>query len=238
MGRTAASPRTQARIAGGVYLLFFVTAVLGALVAPGTSGLGGSAGNAAAMADAIKGHQDLFRLGFALDLVSTAAYVALAALFYQLFRPVSRTGALLAVVFSLTGCALTAVGSLFQLAALVVLGGDAYLNAFTTAQLNAVALLLINFNAIAGSVALVFFGFFQLALGYVIYRSTFLPRILGILIAVAGVGWLTFLWSPLSAFLLSELEVVGFAAEALLMLWLIVMGVNPQRWYEVERATT
>ncbi len=230
MGRAAVSPQNRGRIAGGVYLFFFVTAVLGALVAPGTSGLGGSASNAAAMADAIKAHQDLFRLGFALGLVSTAAYVALAALFYQLFRPVSRTAALLAVVFSLTGCALTAVGSLFQLGALAVLGGDSYLNAFTTAQLDAVAMLLINFNAIAGSVALVFFGFFQLALGYVIYKSSFLPRVLGVLIALAGVGWLTFLWPPLSAFLLSELEVVGFAAEALLMLWLIVRGVNSERW--------
>jgi hypothetical protein len=236
MGRTGPSPRARARIAGAVYLTFFATAVLGALVAPGTSGLGGSESNAAAMAGAIKGHQDLFRLGFALGLISTAAYVALAALFYQLFRPVSRTAALLAVVFSITGCALTAVGSLFQLGALVVLGGDSYLNAFTAAQLNAIALLLINFNAISGSVALVFFGFFQLALGYVIYRSTFLPRILGVLIAVAGVGWLTFLWPPLSAFLLSELEVLGFSAEALLMLWLIVRGVNPERWTEVAAA--
>ena len=77
-----------------------------------------------------------------------------------------------------------------------------------------------------------FFGVFQLFLGYLIYKSTFLPRIIGILIAVAGVGWLTFLSPPLAHYLLTVLEVVGFGAEASLMLWLLVMGVNVQRWNE------
>ena len=75
-----------------------------------------------------------------------------------------------------------------------------------------------------------FAGGFQQFFGYLIYRSGFLPRIIGVLIAVAGVGWLTFLIPPLAALLITETEVVGFAAEASLMLWLIVMGVNDQRW--------
>jgi len=82
-------------------------------------------------------------------------------------------------------------------------------------------------------VALTFFGVFQLLLGYLIYRSGFLPPILGVLIAVAGVGWLLFLIPPLVSALVVYLEVLGFVAEALLMVWLLVRGVNAARWAEL-----
>src|SRR5438094_8958558 len=85
-----ASPETSARLTRVVYLLFFATAVLGSVVAPGISGPGAT-GDAAATANNIVTHQSSFRLGWALDLTSTALYVALMALFYQLFKPVSRT---------------------------------------------------------------------------------------------------------------------------------------------------
>ena len=83
--------------------------------------------------------------------------------------------------------------------------------------------------------SLVFFGPYCLLIGYVIFRSTFLPRILGVLMAFAGVGWLMFL-SPLANYLSTYLKVLGFVAEASLMLWLVVMGVNVQRWNEQARA--
>jgi hypothetical protein len=79
--------------------------------------------------------------------------------------------------------------------------------------------------------SLVFFGPYCLLLGYLILRSTFLPRILGVLMALAGLGWLIFL-SPLTNYLSTYLKVLGFLAEASLMLWLIVKGVNEQRWKE------
>jgi Domain of unknown function (DUF4386) len=233
-GGTAASPRTRARIIGVVYLLFFVTAVLGAFVAPGISGLGALPSDAAATANNILAHEPSFRLGWALGLISTACYVALMALFYQLFKPVSRSLALLAAFFGLVGCAITAVQSIFQLAPLVVLGGSPYLSVFTVKQLQALALMFLNLNVQAGYIALVFFGVFQLLIGYLIFRSTFLPRILGAPIALAGLGWLTFLWPPLANYLLTYLEVLGVLGEASLMLWLLVMGVNSQRWNEQE----
>jgi len=210
-------------------LLFFVTAILGAVIAPGISGPGAT-GDAVATANNIMAHQPSFRVGWALDLISTAFYVALMALFYQLFKPVSRTLALLAMVFGLVGCAVTAFGSLFQLAPLVILGGSPYSSAFDVRQLQALALLFLNLNVQVGYIALVFFGVFQIVLGYLIFQSAFLPRIIGALIAVAGLGWLTFLSPPLANQLLTPLEVLGIAAEASLMLWLLVMGVNPQRW--------
>jgi len=83
--------------------------------------------------------------------------------------------------------------------------------------------------------SLVFFGPYCLLIGYLILRSTFLPRILGVLMAFAGLGWLIFL-SPLTNHLSTYLKVLGFLAEASLMLWLIVKGVNVQRWKEQASA--
>jgi hypothetical protein len=229
------SPRLRARIAGVIYLLFFLTAILGEvfLRQSGISGIqSGVSGDAAATATSILAHEASYRVGWALGLISIACYVAVVGLFYQLFRPVSRSLALLAALFGLMGCAITAFGSLFQLAPLIVLGGSPYLSAFNVEQVQALALLLLILHAQVGNIALVFFGLFQLLIGYLIVRSTFLPRVLGALIALAGVGWLTFLAPPLANSLLTYLEVLGFLGEVPLMLWLVVMGVNAQRWRE------
>ena len=233
-----ASPRPRARITGVVYLLFFLTGILGAVLTPATNGLGGVPGDAAATAHTILAHEVLYRWGWALSLISTAFYVALITLFYQLFRPVSRSHTLLATSFGLVGCAIGAFGGLFQLAPLVVLEGSPYLSAFTANQLQALALMFLNLNAQVGNIALVFFGVFQLFLGYLIFRSTFLPRILGALIALAGVGWLIFLSPTIANSLLTYLEVLGFVAEAALMLWLLVRGVNVQPWQQIASGSS
>jgi len=214
-----------------------LTAVLGALVAPGISRLSGALTDAAATASYILAHETSVRLGWTLGLISTAGYVVLITLFYQLFRPVSRSLTMVAVFLGLMGCALTASGSLFLLAPLVILKGSPYLSVFDAKQVQALALMFLNLNVQLSSIALVFFGLFQLMLGYLIFRSMFLPRVFGVLIALAGVGWLTALWPPLENALLSPIEVLGFVAEAALMLWLLVMGVKPQRWMERAHET-
>ncbi len=79
---------------------------------------------------------------------------------------------------------------------------------------------------------LLFFGPYCMLLGYLLFRSTFLPRLLGVLMAFAGLGWLIFLSPPLASHLSSYLKVLGVVAEGLLMLWLLAFGVNVQRWKE------
>jgi hypothetical protein len=83
-----------------------------------------------------------------------------------------------------------------------------------------------------GGVALVFFGMYCLLIGFLILRSTFLPHFLGVLMVLAGLGWLIFLYPPLAERLFAYIAIVGIAAEVLLMLWLLVMGVNTDRWQE------
>jgi hypothetical protein len=227
-----ASPRPSARITGVVYLVYFLTAVLGEFFLKGLV----VSGDAGSTANNILAHHPLFRLGLATGLIATACYIAVTALFYDLFKPVNRSLSLLAAFFSLVGCAISAFGSLFQLVPFVVLGGSQYLSVFKMEQLRAVALMFLELNTQAANIYLVFFGFYDLLIGYLIFRSAFLPRILGVPMALAGLGWLTFLSAPLANYLSPYILVLGFLAELALCLWLLVMGVNVQRRKEQASA--
>ncbi len=234
---TEGSPWPSARVTGVVYLLYFLTAIVAVLLVRGIV----VSGDAAATAVNILAHEPLYRLGFAIGLIGTALYVAVTALFYGLFKPVNKSLALLAAFFSLVGCAIQASGSLFQIAPLVVLGGSHYLSVFKLEQLQALALMFLNLNVQAGYTEIIFFGLFDIVIGYLIFRSTFLPRFLGVLMMIAGLGWLTFLSPALATHLSPYVDVLGFIAELFLMLWLLVMGVNVQRWKEqasTARAST
>src|SRR5450432_3516977 len=172
-----ASPR--ARTTGVVYLLYFVTAIVGQLFLKGIV----VAGDAAATAGNILAHGPLFRLGIATGLIATACYVAMTVLFYDLLKPVHRSLSLLAAFFGLVGCAIQAFGGLFQLAPLAVLAGSPYLGAFNAGQLQALALLFLKLHTQVESISLVFFGLYCLLLGCLIFKSAFLPRILGAMMA-------------------------------------------------------
>ena len=223
---TSPSPRT--RITGVVYLLYFLTAVFGELFMRGLV----VSGDAAATANNILAHQPLFRLGLATGLIATACYVAVTALFYDLFKHVNRSLSLLAAFFSLVGCAILAFASLFRIGPLVVLGGGQYLSAFKVEQLRALAFLFLELYGQAVNICFVFFGVYCLLIGYLIFKSAFLPRILGVLMAFAGLGWLIFLSPPLANYLSPYIQVLGVFAEGSLMLWLLVMGVNVAKWEE------
>jgi hypothetical protein len=225
--RIAEAPSSpRARLTGVVYLLYFLTAVMGEFFLKGLI----VDGDAAATAHNILAHQPLFRLGLATGLIATALYVAVTALFYELFKPVNRSLSLLAAFFSLVGCSILAFASLFQLAPLVVLGGSQYLTIFTVEQLRALAYLFLELYGEGVNTCFVFFGVYCVLIGSLIFRSAFLPRILGVPMAFAGLGWLTFLSPPLANYLSPYILILGFLAELALMLWLLVMGVDVPRW--------
>ena len=232
MAVTEVSPRVKARMAGVLYVLAGVTSgvaqffLLPRLIVPSDT---------AATATNILAHEPLFWLVFTLNLLAVAFHIAWAALFYDLFRPVSRTFSLLAAFVLLVGCALLAVSSLLQVASLVVLkGGDSF-SAFTMPQLQALALLFLNVNTQAYNIFLAFFGLYLLLIGYLIVRSTFMPWILGVLYALAGLGYLTLLSPPLAQALSPYNLAPAALGEPALMLWLLVVGVNAQRWQEQAR---
>jgi len=218
----------KARMAGVFYLLTFVTGIFALL----TSGKLVVSGDAAATATNILAHESSFWSGFTCQLLASACYVAVTALFYDLFKPVNRGLSLLAALFSLVGCAVGAVSLVFQLAPLMILRGAQYSSVFKVEQLQALALMFFKLSGQGNNIGLVFFGFYCLLIGYLIFRSTFLPRILGAVMMVAGLGWLTFLSPPLANLLSPWNMAPGILGEALLTLWLLAMGVSDQRWKE------
>ena len=229
-----ASPRLRARMAGVLYLIAGMTFSYAA----------GSAGgklvvysDAAATANNILANETLFRLGFAAALISAVCYITVTLLRYVMLKPVSRSVSLLAAFFSLMGCTIQALSSLFHLAPLVVLGGEQYLGVFKVEQLQALALMLLKLRAQASSIYMVFFGWYCLLIGYLISRSTFLPRILGVFMAIAGLSYQLFLSPPLASHLFPYVvKPAGALGELSLILWLLVIGVNAQRWKEQASA--
>src|SRR5437016_10411278 len=229
---TKTSPRFLARMAG----LFFLLTILGGIFAQGfVSERLIVFGDATATATNILTHKSLFQLGFAVYLIEMACQVALTALFYDLLKPAGRSVSLVAAFLGLAGCVIKTVSRLFYIAPLFILGGAHYLSAFNSEQLQALALLFLKVNDHGAGIALVFFGFYALLTGYLIFRSTFLPRILGVLSVFGGLGWLTFLYPPLGHRLFPYLAAFGLLGAASLILWLLVFGVNEQRWKEQAR---
>ncbi len=124
------------------------------------------------------------------------------------------------------------LSGLFSLAPLLVLQGTSSLSAFAPEQLQTLALVLLRMNAQAYDIGLVFFGLWCILIGYLIARSTFLPRTIGALQALAGVGYLTLLWRPLATNLYPFNLALAGPGEISLLLWLLVKGVNVAKWKE------
>src|SRR5216684_7168585 len=223
------SPRLKTRITGVLYLLTMLTGIFAQGFVSGRLVVDG---DAAATAANILAHKSLFQLGFAVYLVEMACQIVMTALFYDLLKPAGRSVSLLAAFLGFAGCVIKTFSRLFFIAPLFILGGAHYLSVFSAAQLQALALLFLKVNDHGAGVALVFFGFYALLTGYLIIRSTFLPRILGALSVLGGLGWLSFLYPPLGYRLFPYIAALGVLGAALLMLWLLVFGVNEQRWKE------
>ncbi len=223
---TDSSPRLKARIAGLCYLLMLPTGGLAMFV----RGRYVVKGDAAATAANIIAHEPWFRMAFAGDLLVVAIYIVFTALMYDLMKPVSRTISLLAAFISLMGCATQAFACLFELAPLLLLGHDPYLGTFKPDQLQSLAYLSLKLYAATYGISLVFFGFYNLTIGYLVFKSTFLPRVLGVLMAISCPVGLTFLWPPFATAHFRYLLILD-VGELLLVLWLLVLGVNAKRWW-------
>jgi hypothetical protein len=229
-GRTIeSSPQFYARMAGVCYLLGAQASVFGQMVIPGRLVVSSSAATTAAN---ILAHESLYRFGVVLAFMSVPFHIVWAILFYRLFKPVNRSVPLLAAFVMLVACAMWTLCALFFLAPLSVLKAPGSLSAFAPEQLQTLALVFLRLNAQAFDLGLVFFGLWCILIGYLIARSTFLPRTIGVLYAVAGLGYLTLLGQPLSKYLYPYNLALAGPGEISLLLWLLVKGVNVARWKE------
>lgn len=228
-----AASRLNARIAGILYLVVVASSVFA--LSSTTSLI--VRGDAAATAANLLKSEQAFRLAFAANLVAAAAYVGVVAILYEVFRPVSRTLSFVAAAFGLAGCAISGAVMVNQLAPLSYLGGDAFLAPLGEAQRQALAYVPLRLIGIGTDVSLVFFGVYCILVGFLVFRSAFLPRLLGTLMLVAGLGWLTgsfatFLAPATGGAISSILLPVSGLCETLFALWLALVSVNAAKWRE------
>lgn len=227
------SPRLKARIAGVLYVVVIVLALFAPFpVAPSWL----VHDQLSASLDRILVSKSQYSLGGLAELIVYACDVGVALIFYELLKPVSKSIALLAVFFRLVYVAIASANVLNHFAPLLIMSSPGDLAAFKPDELRSLAATFLRLHTIGFDIALVFFGFHCVVVGYLFFRSTFFPRFLGALLALAGLGYLTntfasFLSPALAAHLIPYTLVLG-AGEVLSALWLLVIGVNVQRWKE------
>ncbi len=213
-----------ARIAGGFYLAFVLASVLAGVL--GHIGMGG----VDQVYQSIVTHTWSFRLALVVALLSALLFLMAAWGLYVLLRPVNQHLALLFLLLNAVGVAIQCA-SMFPLIAALLLGDDASrMQAYSAAQLGGLTFLSINLYKTGFVTAQLFFGTWLFPLGYLVYRSGFLPRFLGVLLMLDGIGvliwFLQALLLPAHPAISYPAFVLGFVAEVGLGLWLLVKGAK------------
>src|SRR6266702_5324314 len=229
------SPQLYARIGGALYLIIIVIGLFGEAFVRDRLIV---SGDAAATAANIMSHESLWRFHIAAELFLLICAVALLLILFVLLKPVSKDLALLAAFFNLVSIGIEAATTMYLLEALFPLGNAGYLKAFTPEQLYAMATLSLKSHGYGFGVSLIFFGCFCIIVGYLIFRSGYLPKTIGVLMQIAGVCYLAdsfaLILSPAIANrLFPAILVSAFIGETSLCLWLLVKGVDVQRWREL-----
>ncbi len=223
------SGRTYARIAGVLFLLSFVAGGFGEAYVPSRLIV---SGDPAATAANFHANVLLFRMSFAGYLIEAVCDIGLALVLYELLAPVRKDLSLLAAFFGLVGTAVYAVAELFYFAASIILGGADYLKSFSPAQLNTVALLSLKLFGYCGGLFLVFYGIACVLRGYLICRSGYLPKFVGVLLMLGGVGFISrnFALVLAPSYPSGGLLLLILPGGLSLGIWLLVRGVDVPKW--------
>jgi len=227
------SPQRYARWAGALYLAIIALGLFGELAVRGSLVV---AGDAAATAERIAASPLLWRAGIAGDLMMQVLDLPVIVIFYLLLRPVSRSLALLATGLNLIQTAVLAANKMtLLLPVMLLLGEGAHLKTVPVEQLQALAYLSIQAHGYGFGIGLIFFGFACLVRGWLIFKCGFLPPVLGLLMLAAGLGYLVnsfaLLLAPdLASLLFPAVLMPAFVGELALALWLLVKGVDRERW--------
>lgn len=222
------NPNKTARIAGFLYLLLVPLGILGLLYIPNTLFV---PGDIATTIDNIRANEFLFRAGFVGAILAQLVNIAVVLYLYKVLAPASKIAGQLMVIFLLLGVPIAFVNELFHSAVLLILNGPDFLSTFSAAQVQSIIALFIDLHAHGIMVAQVFWGLWLFPMGYMVYKSGYLPRIIGILLMIGCFGYLMdsfiFFFVPEFGITVSEYTFLG---EVLLPLWLVIKGVNAEGW--------
>lgn len=225
------SDKNLSRIAGFCYLIVIAKGIFSEVFVRQSLSV---SNDALATAQNIKTHEMLFRWGFVADLINFVIGLPTILIIYHIFKKVNKLLLQLALAFVIIQTAIIAVNLLNQISPLLILSNDTYLNAFQPNQLAALSLLSLNIQIQGYAIGLVFFGFYCLIIGYVIYKSNIVPKLLGILYAFAGLCYLInsftmFLSKGFSNPLFLYLAIPIFIGELSLCLWLLIKGIDSSK---------
>jgi hypothetical protein len=225
------NPNKTARIAGFLYLILLPLGIFGIMYIPSLI----VPGDAAATANNIVASESLFRLSIVSALILQTVNILVVLLFYKLLKVVNKNHAVLMVVFFLVSVPITMLNELNQFAALFLSSGADYLTGFTADQLQALVPLFLNLHEYGILIAQIFWGLWLFPMGYLVFKSGFLPRILGILLMIACFGYLITSFGSLLLPNFGETTIatiIGFTfyGEMFLALWLLIKGVNVEQW--------
>jgi len=219
-----------ARIAGALFLVSLVAGGLGEGYIPSKLIV---AHDAAATVANIKNFDFLYRLGFATFLIESLCDITLVVILYALLKPVSKELSLLAAFFGLVGTALFAFAEAFYFAPLLLIAGGAdYLKTFAPDQLNSLVLLSMKFYGFAGMIFTAYYGMSWIVRAYLIFRSGYLPKFLGILMAIGGIGFVVrnFAMILAPAYASDVFLMLMFPGGLAMTIWLLVKGVDVAKW--------
>jgi len=225
------SPQVYARTGGALYLYIIVAGGFG----ESFRGKLIESGDATATANKILAAEQMYRISVAAELLHLVCAVVLSLIFYVLLRPVSKNLVLLATFFGLISVAVEAVSRAGLFAVLFPLGGAEYLKAFEPRQLHALAYLSLRLYDYGFAISLVFFGCCLFLYGYLIFRSDYFPRFLGVLPMMGALCYLInsfalFAAPAFAARIFPAILVPAGLSELILCLWLLVKGVNVAKW--------
>lgn len=228
------SPQPYARAGGLAYLIIIVAGALGELFIRNKLIV---SGNPAATAHNIAASPLLWRIGIAGDLVMHVCDLIVAMVYYTLFKRVNKQLALLALLFGMIQTAVLVANKMNLMMPFFLSGNEAYLKAFNTEQLQAWSYLSIKVHGYGFGIGLIFFGFECLVDGYLIFKSGFLPKLLGVFIFIAGLCYLLhsfilILFPAVADKVLMVILAPVFVAELSMCLWLLIKGVNLTKWNE------
>jgi len=222
------SIQKTARITGFLYLLLIPLGVFGIIYVPSTLIV---PGDVAATAGNIMANGWLFRLSIVSALVVQLVNIFVVLLLYKLLKPVNKNHAVLMVIFLLLAVPIAFINELTHFAVLLLLSGADSLEVFTAAQLQVLVSLLLDLHESGIFIAQIFWGLWLFPMGYLGFKSGFLPRIIGILLMIGCFGYL---FDSFTAFLFPNFGVTvsefTFLGEVLLPLWLLIKGVNVEQW--------
>ena len=219
--------KKEAHMAGLLYLALAVTGVFSLLYVPSTLIV---FGDAATTADNIRSSELLFRAGILSGLVSSVIFVFLALALYRLFKEVNRRQAMLMVILVAISVAISFANTINQLGALNALSGAYFLSVFDKSELDSLAYLFVRLNSWGIQIIQIFWGLWLFPFGVLVYKSGFIPKVLGVLLIIAGFGYVldTFMFLILPQYdgVLSTLIMIFETAELPIIFWLLIMGAK------------